>query len=696
MKSDPMQPDLFENSSHSLPMPPSLRPVQKKLESLRQTIRRHDELYYVRSRPEISDAEYDKLFRELQELEGQHPELVTPDSPTQRVGGAPLDQFSKVTHEFPLLSLDSEMDEDSVLAFDQRVKRELGREQIGYSAEPKYDGLSVELTYEKGIFVRGATRGDGTIGEDVTHNLKTIRALPLRLKNGTGYPFHVVVRGEVFMKLPDFHALNRRLTEQGEETFANPRNASSGTLRQLDPSITATRPLTLTCYDYMSPDPSRPKAHFEAVSALESWGLPIPQYRRHCPSIKETLVFHREMFDQRDALPFEIDGIVIKVDSFQGQEALGVKSRSPRWAIAYKFPPRKELTTVQGIAVSVGRTGALTPIALLDPVEIGGVTVSRASLHNVEEVARKDVRVGDTVKVERAGDVIPDVVERIPVPGETRGPEFTPPATCPVCQSHTIQEGPILYCTGQTVCSAQLKGSLEHYVSKGAMNIDGLGKKTIAQFVDEGLVKNLSDLYLLTKDQLLALEGFADKSATQLLEELEKSKDAPLPRFLIGLGIRHVGSHIAKVLANHYGSLQAIQRASKDELQAIYEIGPEIAASVESFFQEERNLAVIARMKDLGVQVQDIAVQAAGTAKPFSGKIFVLTGTLDSMSRDEAKQKIESLGGRVTSSVSKNTDYVIAGTDPGSKLEKAHSFRVTVLDEAGFESLLSDNGFSEN
>lgn len=690
MTSEAMPPDLFENSSKDPPHSPALNTLQKKIDQLRQTIRRHDELYYVHSRPEISDAEYDALFRELQELEKNHPELVTADSPTQRVGGAPLAQFSKIAHEFVLLSLDSEMKEEHVLAFDQRVRRELSVEQIHYSAEPKYDGLSVELTYDQGRFVRGATRGDGVIGEDVTHNLRTIRALPLLLKKPQSLPAHLVVRGEVFMKLHDFHQLNRRLTEQGGESFANPRNASSGTLRQLDPGITATRPLTITCYDFMNAAPERPRSHFEAVTCLEEWGFPVPRFRRLCSSIQDALEFHREMFQQRDALPFEIDGIVIKVDRFDQQEALGQKSRSPRWAVAFKFPPRKELTRVRDITVSVGRTGALTPIALLDPVEIGGVTVSRASLHNVEEVARKDVRVGDTVKVERAGDVIPDVVERVPVAGEKRGKPFQPPSTCPVCRSHTIQEGPILYCSGQTVCSAQLKGSLEHFVSKAALNIDGVGKKTIALFVDQGLVKDLADLYTLRKEQLLELEGFAEKSATQLIEEVEKSKKAPLARFLIGLGIRHVGAHVAKVLAGHYGSLPAIQEATKEELQAIHEIGPEIATSVESFFQEERNLAVIRRMRELGVRIEEIHPSSTTHgSQPLAGKIFVLTGTLEGMSREEAKLKIESLGGRVTSSVSKQTDYVVAGSEPGSKLTKAQEIGVVVLNEEGFLSLIS-------
>jgi DNA ligase (NAD+) len=662
--------------------------IQQKLEELRQAIRRHDELYYVHSKPEISDAEYDKLFQDLQNLEQEFPDLITPDSPTQRVGGAPLPQFQKVQHEFPLLSLDSEMTEESVRAFDERVHRELGEEYVSYSAEPKFDGLSVELTYEQGVFVRGATRGDGTIGEDVTQNLRTIRTLPLRLKEGTGFPVHLVVRGEVFIKLPDFHQFNQRLTEMGEDAFANPRNSASGALRQLDPQITAKRPLTLICYELMSKGEETQATHFEAVSCLEAWGLPTPKFRKNCQKIEEAIAFYADMAKQRDALPFEIDGIVIKLNRFDWQRTLGEKSRSPRWAIAYKFPARKELTKVRAIAVSVGRTGALTPIAMLDPVDIGGVTVSRASLHNVEEVARKDVRVGDTVKVERAGDVIPDIVERVEVPGEERTNPFVPPKQCPVCQSHTIQEGPVLYCTGQTVCSAQLKASLEHYVSKSAMNIDGLGKKTIAQFVDEELVKDLGDLYTLKKEQLLKLEGFAEKSATQLIEGLEKSKQATLPRFLIGLGIRHVGTHIAKVLAQNYGSLEKIQKASKEELQAIYEIGSEIAASVENFFQEERNLQVIQRMQNLGVQVEDVDIVAEKLPQPLSGKSFVLTGTLEGMTREEAKQKIESLGGRVTSSVSKQTDYVVAGIDPGSKLAKAQSLGVTVLDESGFKSWL--------
>ena len=665
--------------------------IEVKLENLRETIRRHDHLYYVINRPEVSDSEYDRLFRELQDLEADHPDLLIPNSPTQRVGAPPLDQFQKVPHEHPMLSLDSHLNLEDVQAFDQRVRRELDVETVEYAVEPKYDGLSVELIYEHGAFVRGSTRGDGVIGEDITVNLRTIRSLPLQLQSSDALPPQVIVRGEVYMRLEDFHSLNRRLTEGGEDPIANPRNGAAGSLRQLDSRITASRPLVITCYDLKGVNSIDTATHWDSVSLLQQWGLPIPELRRLCSDINEVIEFHTEMSDQRDRLPFEIDGIVVKVNRQDWQQALGEKSRSPRWAMAFKFPPRKEITKVHQLMVSVGRTGALTPIALLNPVEIGGVTVSRATLHNVEEVARKDVRPGDTVKVERAGDVIPDIVERVPVQGETRADPFIPPKECPVCHSATVQEGPILYCTGQTVCPAQVKGSLEHFASKGALNIDGLGRKTVAQFVDQKLVNNLSDLYLLTKEQLLELEGFADKSATQLLEGIEKSKHAPLARFLFGLGIRHVGAHIAQVLANHYGSLPALQKASKEELEAIHEIGPEIAASVESFFQEEHNLNVLRRMEELGVRVESVERSSDKTARPLAGKIFVLTGTLEQFSRQDAKEKIESLGGRVTSSVSKQTDYVVAGKEAGSKLDKAQQLGVTVLDEAKFKAILFES-----
>ena len=673
--------DLF--SSHS-----NTEEAKSRLQELRKQIRHHDFLYYVKNRPEISDSEYDRIFKELQELEEQHSDLVASDSPTQRVGGAPLDQFSKVKHDRALLSLDSVLDVDDVVSFDKRMQRELEVEQIQYAVEPKFDGLSVELVYEEGVFVRGATRGDGVTGEDVSGNLRTIRSLPLHLQQHSTLPTRIVVRGEVYLPLPDFHELNRRLTERGEDTFANPRNMASGSLRQLDPRLTAKRPLVITCYDLMVSSGNPFASHWEAVSSLATWGLPIPHLRQLCSSIDEVMAFHQDMAEKRESLTYEIDGIVVKVNDRSFQDRLGEKSRSPRWAIAYKFPARKELTKVQDIVVSVGRTGALTPVALLDPVEVGGVTISRASLHNVEEVARKDVRVGDTVKVERAGDVIPDIVERVPISGEQRGNPFVVPSHCPVCESTVVQEGPIYYCTGQTVCSAQLKGGIEHFASKGALNIEGFGKKTVAQLVDENFVQDLSDIYRLTKVQILQLEGFAEKSATQLLAAIEQSTTPTLERFLFGLGIHHVGSHVAKVLANEFGSLEKVIAATEEELLLVHEIGPETAHSVVTFFAEPRNLAVLTRMKELGVRIEERPLDEGAHAKPLAGQIFVLTGGLEGFTRQGAKQKIERLGGRVTSSVSKKTHYVVAGSDPGSKLDDAKKLGITVLTEEEFSILV--------
>jgi len=663
--------------------------IQVRLADLRQQIRRHDHLYYVLSTSEVSDFEYDRLFTELQELEEQYPALVTPDSPTQRVGGSPIDQFSKVKHDRALLSLDSVLDVDDVQAFDTRMRRELEVDQVQYAVEPKFDGLSVELVYEEGIFVRGSTRGDGVTGEDITVNLRTIRSLPLHLQQHATLPKRIVVRGEVYLRLPDFQELNRRLTERGEETFANPRNVASGSLRQLDPRLTATRPLVVTCYDLMVSSGEPFSSHWEAVSTLATWGLPIPTLRQLCVSIDEVMVFHQDMAEKRDQLPFEIDGIVVKVNDRSFQNRLGEKSRSPRWAIAFKFPSRKELTKVRDIVVSVGRTGALTPIALLDPVEVGGVTISRATLHNVEEVARKDVRVGDTVKVERAGDVIPDIVERVPIPNETRNAPFVVPDHCPVCESAVVQEGPIYYCTGQTVCSAQLKGGIEHFASKNALNIEGLGRKTVAQLVHQHLVRDLSDLYRITQEQILTLEGFAEKSGTQLLSAIEQSKTPSLERFLFGLGIHNVGSHVAKILANQFGSLDNVMAATEEILLQVHEIGPEIARSVVTFFAEPRNRSVLIQMKDLGVTVEEIPVDDGTRVKPLAGKIFVLTGGLAGYTRQEAKQRIEQLGGRVTSSVSKKTDYVVAGNDPGSKLDEAKKLRIQIVNEEEFSYLLN-------
>jgi DNA ligase (NAD+) len=659
--------------------------AQRRILELRKEITRHDVLYYQKDRPEISDAEYDRLFRELIELEATHPDLVTPDSPTQRVGAPPVDELAKIAHVKPMLSLDSIMDRQEVMAFDARMRRELETEQVTYTVEPKFDGLSVELVYEEGRFARGATRGDGTLGEDVTINLRTIRALPLHLRPDAAPPKQLVVRGEVYMGLEEFQSLNRRMTERGEDAFANPRNAAAGSLRQLDSRITASRPLTVTCYDIMALTGAWPATHWEELEALSAWGLPVPEQRQRCRSIDQVLSFHQEIDGMRETLSFEIDGIVAKVDRLDWQDRIGSKSRSPRWAIAYKFAPRKEITVIQDIAVSVGRTGTLTPLALLKPVLVGGVTISRATLHNADEVARKDVRVGDTVKVERAGDVIPAVAERVPVPGEERQPPFRMPDSCPVCGSAVAREGAYYYCTGHTVCVAQLKGAIEHFASKSAMNIDGLGKKTVAQMVDRGLVRDLSDLYSLTKQQLLTLEGFAERSASLLLDSIERSKRATLDRLLMGLGIRQVGQHIARVLARHFGSLSRLMAARQEEFVQVREIGPEISESLASFFSEERNRRVIARLIDRGVT---IAEPERSGRQTLGGKTFVFTGGLAGYSRDEAKQAVESRGGQVSSSVSRNTSYVVVGEEPGSKHEQAQKLGVRILTEAEFIDLL--------
>ena len=665
--------------------------ILARLIALRDEIRRHDYLYYVKDRPEISDSQYDRLFRELVELEQAHPELRTPDSPSQRVGAPPRQELVKVPHKQPMLSLDSIVEQTEVQAFDQRIKRELEVLSVEYSAEPKFDGLSVELMYDRGIFTRGATRGDGTTGEDVTVNLRTIRSLPLQLHTQSGLPDHLVVRGEVYMRLDDFQALNRRMTERGSDAFANPRNAASGSLRQLDSTITATRPLVVTCYEIMAVSTPAPPTHRDELDTLAQWGLPVPTQRRLCASIDDVIAFHREMELMRDQLPYEIDGVVVKVDRRDWQSRLGMKSRSPRWAIAYKFTPRKEITIVQDIVVSVGRTGTLTPVALLKPVEVGGVTISRATLHNADEVARKDIRIGDTVKVERAGDVIPAIAERVPVLGEQRRTPFCMPDHCPVCGSSVGRDGAYFYCTGQSFCGAQLKGAIEHFASKHALNIEGLGKKTVAQLVDVGLIRSLVDLYRLTKDDLVKLEGFADRSATLLLESIADSKTVSLDRFLMGLGIRQVGQHIAKVLAREFGSLNEIMSSDRERFQQIREIGPEISESLAVYWSEPRNREVITQLQQSGVQIAPGMAMGNRMKSPLAGKTFVFTGGLNHFTRNSAQQAVEAAGARVSSSVSKKTSYLVAGRDPGSKLAQASTLGVTILTEQEFAALIGEN-----
>lgn len=679
------QNSLYPDSASSSP---SSIADRDRLTQLTAQIRHHDYLYYVKDQPEISDGEYDRLFRELVELEQKHPDLITPDSPTQRVGAPPLDELGKVRHEQPMLSLDSIVDPKEVLAFDQRMKRELGTDRIEYTVEPKFDGLSVELVYDHGRFVRGSTRGDGSIGEDITINLRTIRSLPLQL-HGETPPDHLAVRGEVYMRLGDFYALNRRMTEKGLDAFANPRNAAAGSLRQLDSQIAASRPLVVTCYEVMATAGPSPESHWAELETLVQWGLPVPTLRGRCDTIDQVLEFHRDTERQRDDLAYEIDGVVVKLNRRDWQARLGMKSRSPRWAIAFKFPPRKEITEVQDIAISVGRTGTLTPLALLKPVEVGGVTISRATLHNVDEVARKDIRVGDTVRVERAGDVIPAIAERIPIPNQNRSAPFQMPHACPICGSAVAREGAYYYCTGQASCPAQLKGTIEHFASKAALNIEGLGKKTVAQLVDRGLVKNLSDLYRLDREQLLQLEGFGERSSTLLLDAIAQSKRMPLDRFLMGLGIRQVGQHIAKVLARAFGSLEAIMLADQDRFQRIREIGPEISASLYSYFQEGSNRGVIDQLQRLGLSILNTSTPLGAAHLPLSGRSFVFTGALTRITRDEAASLVERLGGTVSSNVSRKTTYVVAGAEPGSKLDQALKLGVQVLNEEEFERLLN-------
>ncbi|MGQ0810732.1 MAG: NAD-dependent DNA ligase LigA [Nitrospiraceae bacterium] len=668
-----------------------LTETKKQIEALRKEIRRHDHLYYVKDRPEISDSAYDRLFQELGALETAYPDLITADSPTQRVGAPPLDELRKTEHERPMLSLDSILRADDVRTFDARMKRELGLTDLLYTIEAKFDGLSVELVYDEGRFVKGATRGDGVTGEDVTVNLRTIRSLPLQLQSDGNPPAHLAVRGEVYMRLDDFQALNRRITERGDEAFANPRNSASGALRQLDSRITAERPLVITCYEIMASSGPRHETHWDELEAMDQWGIPVPLLRRQCRSIEEVMTFHAETETMREQLPFEIDGMVVKVDRREWQDRLGVKSRSPRWAIAYKFTPRKEFTIVQDIVVSVGRTGTLTPLALLKPVEVGGVTISRATLHNADEVARKDIRVGDTVKVERAGDVIPAIAERVPVAGEQRPDPFRMPDHCPVCHATVSKDGAYYYCTGQAACLAQLKGALEHFASKHALNIEGFGKKTVAQLVDRGYVKNLADIFALTHAQLLTLQGFAERSAALLLEAIKGRQIISLERLLMGLGIRQVGQHIARVLAKEFRSLEAIMAADLERFQQVQEIGPEISQSLESFFRERHNRQVIEQLQALGVRIEPMPEPVkTATTSPIAGKTFVFTGGLEGLSRDEARHRIEALGGHVASSVGKKTDYVIVGQDAGSKLEQARKLGLALLSEAEFVELLKD------
>ena len=661
----------------------------KRIDELRDLLNHHSYRYYVLDDPEVSDAEYDRLLRELEELEAQHPGLVTPDSPTQRVGAAPAGQFESVTHAVPMLSLNNAMNEDEIRSrFFEPVARQLGEDaKIEFVAEPKLDGLAVELVYEDGILTLGSTRGDGETGEDVTLNIRTIKSIPLRLHASAGgsVPALLEARGEVYMPKEAFEAMNRRQAEAGEKLFANPRNAAAGSLRQLDPAVTAGRALDISLYGVGRVEGMTFDTHAESLDFIHSLGLKTVRERRTCTSLDEALGYYREMMGRRDDLPYEMDGVVLKVNALAQQAELGVRSRSPRYAIACKFPPRQETTKLLDITVQVGRTGALTPVAELEPVRVGGVEVRRATLHNEDEVARKDVRIGDTVVIQRAGDVIPEVVA--PVIEKRTGGEtmFTMPEQCPVCGADaTRPEGEaVRRCVG-IACLAKLKGTLEVFASKGAMDVDGLGAKLIEQLVDAGRIKDPADLYDLTLDDWAGLERMAEKSAQNLLDALEASKQRPLARVLFALGIRNVGAHVSDVLASRVGSVDAIAGASVEALQEIDEVGPVVAQSVADFFANDANRAVVERLKQAGIRALTEAAVVEVRGDTFAGKTFVFTGKLERMTRDEAAEKVRALGGRASASVSKKTDYVVAGPGAGSKLAKAESLGVAVISEDEF------------
>ena len=661
----------------------------KRADDLRTTLEYHNRCYYLLDAPEITDAEYDRLFRELQSLERAYPGLARPDSPTQRVGGAALDKFSAVKHSIPMLSLENATNENEIREFDQQIRKFLGLaadQQISYVCEPKMDGLAVELVYIGGLLTVASTRGDGVTGEDVTENIRTIRTIPLRLQ-GANIPELLEVRGEVYLSFEAFQQLNSAKEENGEAPFANPRNAAAGSLRQLDSKITAARPLSFFCYAPGLVRGAAADSQRDLFALLSQWGLPVNPLIACVDGIEGAVAYYHEMNARRETLPYEIDGTVIKVDSFALQRELGEKSRSPRWAVACKFPPRQAVTVLEDVLLSVGRTGVITPVAMLRPVDISGVTVSRATLHNWDEITAKDIRIGDTVVVERAGDVIPAVVKVLPERRSGVEQPLSPPGICPQCGSAAVRiaDEVALRCMGLS-CPPQIRESITHFASRNAMDIEGLGEKNVEQLISLGLVNNVSDLYRLTKDDFMRFERMGDKLAANLLTALENSKQRELGRLIFALGIRHVGDRTAKSLAQSFGSLDNLMHATLDELLSIRDIGATVAQSILTFFGSAVNRTVIQNMLDSGVTPTVEIKQVGGR---LTGKTFVFTGTLSGFSRDDAKKLVELEGGSVVGSVSRKTDYVVTGEEAGSKLAKARDLGVPVLSEEDFVALLA-------
>ncbi|KHF26078.1 NAD-dependent DNA ligase LigA [Solemya velum gill symbiont] len=667
--------------------------MKKQIEragELRDSLQYHNYRYYVLDDPEIPDAEYDRLFNELKALEEEFPQLVTPDSPTQRVGGRALEHFNEVEHRVPMLSLDNIFNEDGLADFERRLKERLNSAgTISFTAEPKLDGLALSLRYEKGVLAQAATRGDGRVGEDVTVNVRTIRSVPLRLSGN--FPEVLEVRGEVIMTRDGFAELNRKAVEEGTKSFANPRNAAAGSLRQLDSKVTATRPLSFYAYGFGEVSGELPQTHFEMMQTLRDYGIPVSPELRLVEGANGCLSVYQDIAEKRDQLNYDIDGVVYKVNSLALQKQLGFVSRAPRWAIAHKFPAQEELTRVEAIEFQVGRTGAVTPVARLQPVEVAGVTVSNATLHNMDEIERKDVRVGDTVVIRRAGDVIPEVVNVVTALRPVDTNPVNLPQHCPVCGADVLRvEGEaVARCSGGLYCEAQRKEAIKHYASRRAMDIEGLGDKLVEQLVDAELIHDVADLYSLEADQVAGLERMGEKSAANLLAAIDASKQTELPRFLFALGIREVGEATARNLALHFGGdLQAIEKAPEDALQEVQDVGPIVASHVVSFFQQSHNIEVIDKLLCAGIEWPSIEKPAAEEQK-LSGTSFVLTGTL-SKPRDEFKTRLQQLGAKVSGSVSKKTDYLVAGDAAGSKLTKAEALGIRVLNEQQLEELIEN------